>query len=158
MKQNGKIFLFNIGNLRIGLDLGVVQRIEGAVEITRIPDMPASITGIVDYHGSIIPVYDLRQRLGLPVKDVHPSWKFIIVDSGKHRMILVADEVEGILDVEFSDIIPGPALDKGMEQPSFLRLEDGIVYVFDIDRFLSAEEEIKLDSALKRITRQENEI
>lgn len=157
MEQNGKIFLFNVETLRIGLNLDVVQRIEGAAEITRIPDMPVSIAGIVDYHGTIIPVYDLRRRFGLPVKDVHSSWKFIIVDSGKRRMILVADEVEGVFDVDLSDVIPGPTLDKGMDQPSFLRIEDGIVYIFDIDRFLTAEEEMKLESALKLINRRENE-
>jgi len=56
-------FIFTIEGQRYGLNLEAVHRVERAAEVTKVPDIPELITGIIDYQGKIIPVFDLRKNL-----------------------------------------------------------------------------------------------
>ncbi|MEI8049570.1 MAG: chemotaxis protein CheW [Bacteroidota bacterium] len=150
MKHISQLFVFGLGEQRFGLDLDVVQRIERSVEITKIPEAPPLISGIIDYHGTILPVYDLRKKLGLPVKPVSISMLLIIVSTSERPLALVADTVEGVMNVPKDGVTSSENLEKGLAQDSFVRLGDGFIFIYDVDRFLSSQDSIELGIALKR--------
>ena len=150
MKHISQIFVFSLGEQRFGLDLDIVQRIERSVEITRIPEAPPLISGIIDYHGTILPVYDLRKKLGLPVKPVSVSMRLIIVSTSERPLVLLADTAEGVMKVPKDGVTSCEDLERGLAQESFVRLDDGIIFIYDVDRFLSSQDSIELGIALKR--------
>ncbi len=154
MQTTIQLLIFTVENHRFGLDINAIQRIERAVEITPVPEMPAVITGIIDYHGQILPVFDLRKRLGISAKEVSASWRFLVVQTAARLVIVAADLVEGVVNVPAETITPGPEIEKNLQQPSFLRLEKDIIFLYDIESFLSPEDETGLEQALHNFLQQ----
>lgn len=154
MQTTIQLLIFTVENHRFGLDINAIQRIERAVEITPVPAMPAVITGIIDYHGQILPVFDLRKRLGISAKEVSASWRFLVVQTAARLVIVAADLVEGVVNVPAETITPGPEIEKSLQQPSFLRLEKDIIFLYDIESFLSPEDETGLEQALHNFLQQ----
>lgn len=135
-----KVFVFRIKDQRVGLRLETVQRIEAAAEITQVPGMPDAVYGVIDYHGTILPVYNLHNRLGLPGRVVQPSDKLLIINTSIRQVMVLAEEVEEIASIRLPDILNLPLADEEKMQPSVVRLGDGIVFIYDMERFLSASE------------------
>ncbi len=63
---------------RFGLELSAVERVVRMVEITPLPNAPAIVMGAINVEGRIIPVVDIRARLGLPQRAVRPSDALIL--------------------------------------------------------------------------------
>ncbi|MBL7113516.1 MAG: chemotaxis protein CheW [Bacteroidales bacterium] len=154
MKLSGQLFIFTIEGQRFGLDLEVVQRIERAAEITKVPESPALISGIIDYHGKIVPVFDLRKKLKLPDKELSAEMRFLLIRTESKHLIIVADVVEGVINVPAEVIMPGTEIDKDLIQAAIVRLADGVIFIYDVEKFLSAEEETELKKVLGNYKRQ----
>jgi purine-binding chemotaxis protein CheW len=150
MKQSGQLFIFTIEGQRFGLDLEVVQRVERAAEVTKVPEMPALISGIIDYHGKIVPVFDLRKKLKMPDKGISAEMRFLIIRTKSRQLILIADVVGGVINIPAEIVTQGTDVDKDLLQASFIRLEDEIIFIYDVDKFLSAEQETELETALSK--------
>lgn len=136
------------------MDLEVVQRIERAAEITKVPESPALISGIIDYHGKIVPVFDLRKKLKLPDKELSAEMRFLLIRTESKHLIIVADVVEGVINVPAEVIMPGTEIDKDLIQAAIVRLADGVIFIYDVEKFLSAEEETELKKVLGNYKRQ----
>ena len=154
MKPISQLFLFSLGKQRFGLDLNVVKRVERAVEITRLPEAPPLIAGIINYHGTILPVFDLNKKLGWPGKPVSAAMRFIIVSTPERPLVLVADSADGVISVKSDEVTASEQLEKELAQESFLKLEDGIIFIYDVERFLSSLESEDLGIALRKFDRK----
>lgn len=150
MKLIPQLFLFTIEGRRFGLNLNSVLRIERAAEITEIPEAPELISGIIDYHGTILPVFDLRKKLGLPDKAISVSMHFIIINTSARSLVLIADSVEGVITIPEPSLIRAEQIEKDFVQKSFVILDDGIIFIYDVDKFLSSQESKELDIALSK--------
>ncbi|MCX6280804.1 MAG: chemotaxis protein CheW [Bacteroidetes bacterium] len=154
MRIPERLFIFTIEGQRFGLDLVAVQRIERAALITKVPEMPEFIYGIIDYHGKILPVFNLRKKLGLPDKPVASSWRFLILNTANRMMIIAADIIEGVMDMPSGNLIQGTEIESNLSQAAFIRLDDGIIFIYDINSFLSSGDEIDLEKVLQGFTHQ----
>lgn len=74
----------------------------------------------------------------------------IIVSTSERPLALVADTVEGVMNVPKDGVTSSENLEKGLAQDSFVRLGDGFIFIYDVDRFLSSQDSIELGIALKR--------
>lgn len=148
MKESGHLLVFQIESERLALNLEYIQRIERAVEIKKIPDLPPLIKGIIDYHGTIVPVYDLRKKLGYTSKETLASWRFLVVKTMNRLLVVVADQVEGVITNPSGTITPGSQLENNIIQPDFLRQDDGLILIYDVDRFLTQTDEEILEKSL----------
>ena len=143
-----QLFIFKIEGRRFGLNLENIQRIERAVEVTTVPEMPALISGIVNYHGKILPVFDLRKKLKLKAIAILPNMYFLVVTTRVRQLILIADAVEGVIKVTAERFTEGAEIEKDFTQASFLKLDDGIIFMYDVERFLSDQDEEEMEKAL----------
>ena len=66
MNSSVKIVLFTLDEQRYALALPSVDRVVRVVDVTPLPKAPAIVLGVVNIHGDIVPVYDLRKRFRLP--------------------------------------------------------------------------------------------
>lgn len=138
-----------LDGLLLAVDARAVARIVAAVTVTPLPNGPAAVEGVVSVGGRIVPVFDLRRRLGLAARRPLPADRFVVVDTGRRRAILRFDDVREIADLEIDDLdrdsgltIGDAVLDGAASTP------DGVVFVHQADRFLSALEEAALERAL----------
>lgn len=144
-------FLFGIEGLRYALPLERVERVAQAVAVTPLPDGPDAVLGVVDLHGRIVPVVDLRRRLGHPSRNVRLDDSMVVADTAFRKVIFFADTVEGVVEAPESvttmgrDVAPGLELVQGV-----MRVGEDLILIHDLDRVLSIEEQARLSKALER--------
>ncbi|HEV2247142.1 MAG TPA: chemotaxis protein CheW [Terriglobia bacterium] len=145
-----QLVVFALDEQRYALHLSVVERIVKVVEVTPLPKAPEIVLGVVNLQGRIIPAVNIRKRFGLPGRDVNLSDQLIIASTSRRTVALVADSVSGVVERPASEVIAGGKILPGMEYvEGVAKLTDGMVFIHDLDRFLSLEEESKLDDAVK---------
>lgn len=154
MNKTVRLLTYLIDEQRHALYLDAVIRVVRAVEVTPLPEVPDVIMGAVNVRGRIIPVIDMRRLLGLPQRELDPSDNFVIARTSRRTVALVVDEISGVVEypedkiVDAGEVIPGP--DAGTRPVGgVLKLEDGMLLINDLDRFLSLEDEARFDTALK---------
>jgi purine-binding chemotaxis protein CheW len=151
MKRFGMLVLFRLDALRFAVALDSVERFVRAVEITDLPKAPENVLGVIDVAGRILPVFNLRKRLGLAERMVDPDDLFLIARSAGREVALVVDESLGVTELsEFEvsgrdEILPGLEHFRGVA-----RLDDGLVLIHDLDKFLSIAEARALDEVMSR--------
>ena len=89
--------IFQLGETRFGVGLRQVSHIARLSPITRVPRAPHFLTGVINHHGQVIPVVDLRHRLGLAQDVLYgDKARIIIVDLGAQYTGMLVDAVTGI--------------------------------------------------------------
>jgi len=101
---------FRIGAEDYAIDIMRVREIIRPLPITPVPRAPAFVEGVVRLRGEVIPVLDVRKRLGVEAKAPTRKSRFLIVNVAGRRIGLVVDEVCEVLRLPRSDIRPAPAL------------------------------------------------
>ena len=150
MELPDRFVVFSLAERRFALHLFAVKRVVRMAEITPLPKAPDIVIGVVNIHGRVIPVVDIRSRFGLPGREIDPSDHLIIAHTSGRAVALVADQVTGILDRARKEVIPAehilPAIDY---VEGAIKLEDGLVLIHDLEKFLSLDESRVLSEALQ---------
>lgn len=157
--KNGVIPLvsFSLDGRKFALPLEAVERAVAAVEVTPLPGAPETVSGAVDFRGSVIPVFDIRKRFCLPSKEISLTDKFIIARTSKRQVAVVADDVSGLIECASRDFTPSEKITQELKHvKGVLRLPDGLILIHDLEDFLSSEEEFMLDESMKRLSDAEN--
>ena len=144
-----QLLAFGMAQQRYALPLAAVERVVRAVEITPLPKAPPMVLGIVNIGGHIVPVFNVRSRFRLPERDMDLRDQLILGQT-EHRMVaLVVDEVSAVMERAESEVITAQEILPGLEYvQGVAKLEDGMILIHDLDKFLSSEEEAILDRAL----------
>lgn len=141
--------VFSIDASRYGIDIDSVDKVVLVVEITSLPKAPDIVLGVVNVHGEIVPVIDLRARLRRPQRSPALTDHLVIARTAKRRVALLADAVEGVAEYSPQQLVEAQAIVPGTEYlAGVAKLADGMVLIHDLDRFLSLEEEQRLDEAM----------
>ena len=142
------LFGFSLDDRMLAFPLAVVVRALFSVEVTTLPSAPGIVAGVINYHGTIIPVVDLRVRFNVTREEILPSDRFILIRTPKRMLAVIASKVTGILKppgalTSVEDILPGARYINGV-----IPEEGRLILIYDPDTFLSLEEEAVLDTAL----------
>ena len=149
-----QIVVFTLDELQYALTLNTVVRVIHAVEIRPLPKAPEIISGIINVQGQVIPVIDTRKRFGLAEREIEIDDHMIISDTGKRIVALLADAVNGIRKLEPGQLNPaGETLHFAKYLKGVAKTGDGIILIYDLEQFLSLDEEKILEKALKAKTR-----
>lgn len=149
MLENNQVVVFNIDDKNFALYLKVVRRILPSVEITPLPGAPKVVLGIINLEGEVIPVFNTRLRFQFKMKEMELSDRLIIVQTKKRNVALLVDDVKDVIEiigedlVMSGDILPGQKYIDGV-----IKLEDSLILIHDVDKFLSLYEEEKLNNAI----------
>lgn len=146
-----RIVVFNLDMQRYGIPLTVVERVVRMVEVTPLPDAPPFIRGVINVQGEVMPVIDLRQRLGLPARTVELRDQLIITGSAGRNYALMADCVSDVCDCPecaltgADDIFPDLPLLSGV-----VKLPDGMILLHDLDKLLPPHDRKTLDAIMQQ--------
>jgi purine-binding chemotaxis protein CheW len=141
--------VFTLDNARYALPLPIVERVIRAVELSPLPRAPQIVRGAIDAQGRILPVVDVRALFRLPAREMDVGDRMIIAHTPKRAVALIVDCVVGISEVPEEKVVSAESalpFAKGLQ--GVAKLEDGLVLIYDLDRFLSLDEERLLDAAL----------
>jgi len=148
MNETMQLLAFSVGDNRYALPLPAVERIVRAVEVTPLPDAPDTILGLINVQGQIMPVLNMRRRLGLPEREINLSDRLIIGHTSKRTVALLVDAVSGVIEPEGQEVITAEKILPGAGcVGEVAKLAEEIVLVQDLDTFFSFEEEEALSGA-----------
>jgi len=140
--RGGKYLTFCLGREEYGIEILKVQEIIGLLPFTPIPRAPDFIKGVINLRGKIIPVMDLRLKLGMPEAPRTEETCIIIVRT-QVDMGIIVDRVNEVLDIADGSIEDAPALGGGVNTEFILGLakaQEGVKLLLAIDRVLSKTE------------------
>ncbi|MBA2881766.1 purine-binding chemotaxis protein CheW [Desulfosalsimonas propionicica] len=144
---SGKYLTFHLGDEGYGLEILKVQEIIGMLEITKIPQTPNYVKGVINLRGKVIPVIDLRLKFGMPEQELTRKTCIIVVQVQKSDTALiigiVVDEVSEVLNISGEQIEAAPSLGMQVNTHFILgmaKTESAVKILLDIDKVLSAEE------------------
>lgn len=152
MGQSRSLVVFTLDDRRYALFLAAVERAVRIVEISPLPKAPEIVLGVVNVQGRILPVVNVRRRFRLPEREVALNDQLIIARASNRTVALVADTVTGVVERPEPEIISTEKILPGLEYvEGVAKLEDGLILIHDLDRFLSFEEGKRLDEVMRKI-------
>jgi len=135
-----QILTFQLDAQVFGVDILRVREIRGWSSVTAVPEAPAYVLGVLNLRGAIIPVIDLRARLGLASVASTATTVIIVLTvmtaEGRRDYGLVVDAVSDVSDVQESDIRATPAGAGGCDGcsvPKLATLGERMVLLLDLD-------------------------
>lgn len=99
-----KIVAFNLGEEEYGLDIAHVQSIERIGPMTRIPNAPQYVKGVINLRGSVMPIIDLQSMLGTGETKYTEETRVIITEHDEIELGFIVDRTNDVLDVNPEDI------------------------------------------------------
>lgn len=105
-----KQILFYLGEEMYGMNVEHIQSIENYVNVVSVPNAPDCIKGIINLRGEIIPVFSLRNKFGLPEKEVTDVTQLIIADANGVMVAFEVDAVKEIVELEEKEIHEPPKI------------------------------------------------
>ncbi|MBT0959559.1 chemotaxis protein CheW [Denitromonas iodatirespirans] len=140
---------FVVADQAFGLPLGAVHRALAAVAPRPLPAAPDIVCGIINVQGDIVPVIDMRRRLGLPEREIDPADRLLIVHTRRRTLALIVDRVGDLITCDDHDFIPVDRVVGGTRHVAgVVKTADGLLLIHDLDSFLSPAEAEALDDAL----------
>jgi len=134
---------FRIGEEHYAIAITKIQEIILMKPITRLPQVPESIEGLINLRGNVIPVVNMRKRFGLPSKDFDDETRTVVVNTHDKTVGCVVDEVTQVMRVSSDQIQAVPISVSGASRrfiSGVARLEDQLLIVLDIDRLFDPSE------------------
>lgn len=132
---------FRLGDQEFGVDILKVQEIRGYADVTRIPDTPDYIKGVINLRGSVVPVVDMRLKFRLPAH--YDDFTVMIVLNMASTVIgIVVDSVSDVTAIAEDKLKPPPEFGRSVDA-RFLTgigmVGERMILLLDIDEMLRAE-------------------
>lgn len=138
---------FKLGEEVFALDVSQVREILDYIKITKVPQTPEYMCGVINLRGSVVPVIDMRLKFGLSKTEatVHTCIVVVEVNIDSERTILGAlvDSVQEVFELEPDDIEAPPKIGTHLKTEFIKGMgkrEDKFIIILDIDKIFSVRE------------------
>ena len=162
MEKTNQFLTFRLMNEQYALEVSQVQEVLELQDITHIPGMPSYMRGVINIRGRVVPVVDLRVKLGLPTKETLDDASIIVIEihdsemadmdggssSGMNDSSIItvgclADSVQEVTTLEADSMEPPPKMGTSIKSQwiqAIAKREDGFVILLDVDKIFSYQE------------------
>jgi purine-binding chemotaxis protein CheW len=148
--EEQQIVICELGDEHYGLDIASVLEIIREQVVTPVPRAPSFVRGVINLRGRIIPVVDLRGRLGMPETEPTKDSRIIVAESGGTRIGLIVDSVSEVVMVPLESVEATPEVAAG-EDAEYLRsiakLGGRLVLLLELDGLFGQDEQAALVGA-----------
>ncbi|HTY60160.1 MAG TPA: chemotaxis protein CheW [Bacteroidota bacterium] len=131
---------FNIGGEEFGVDILKVQEINRMLEVTRVPNAPEYVDGVINLRGKVIPIIDLRRRFDMERKEHDKNTRIVVVELQGKVVGFVVDAVSEVLRIPKSVTEPPPPIVAGINAEYITavgKLDDRLLILLDLEGVLS---------------------
>jgi len=154
-----QLLTFHLAQERYALDLEEVRNVLPAVAVTPLPEAPDIIAGVVNVRGQILPVADLRQRLGHAQAHMELNHRLVWVMPAQRNLLLWVDAVDGVQYCDEEDCLAAAQLPYASDMfKTLVRLPDGLLLIHNLVAILDHEDERALTDALNHASNHTNAI
>jgi len=136
----GKYLTFVLGEEEYGLDIGMVREIIKIMDITKVPNAPESIKGVINLRDKVISVMDLRIKFRMEPVGYTKETCIIVVDYNSAMMGVIVDTVSEVLDISEDQIEPPPSFGTGIDVNFIIgmgKIKGKVKILLDIRKVLS---------------------
>jgi len=141
-----QVLTFVLGEETYGVDILRVQEIRGWSAVTKIPNSPPHVLGVLNLRGSIVPIVDLRKRFNLAQAEYTAVTVIIVLtvrsESGRRDFGVVVDGVSDVVDVDAGAVKPTPDLGSRAATDhirGLVSIAERMVVLLDIDRLIGSQ-------------------
>jgi len=134
---------FMLDEVEYGVDILRVHEILRYPDITRLPNTPDFIQGVINLRGNVIPVVDVRIRFGFPKGDITDLTRIIVVETGGKQVGLLVDNVYQVVRIPLTSIDPPSELITGVSEDFITgigRLKDRLIVILNMSLSMFLEE------------------
>lgn len=108
---------FNLAQEEYGVDVLKVREIIRMPTITRVPNTPHYVEGVINLRGKVIPIINMRKRFSLADAEYDKQTRIMVMDVGGELMGFIVDAVSEVIRISSSEIQPSPAVvSSGIDQ------------------------------------------
>lgn len=137
-----QIVSFRVGEEEFGFDILRVQEIIRHMHLTRVPNSPEFVDGVINLRGKVIPVIALRKRFGVTREPADGQTRIVVLEVQHNILGFIVDSVPEVLRIASNAVVPPPRL--GNVQREYVsgvaKLNDRLLILLDVDRIISGEE------------------
>jgi purine-binding chemotaxis protein CheW len=130
---------FTVGAEEYGVDILRVQEIKGYTAITRLPNSPPSIKGVMNLRGTVVPVIGLREMFGMSPAEYGKFSVIVVMNVGSRVVGLLVDTVSDVVSLPLTDIDMATEIGGRLDR-SFIagmaRSADKFIIVLAIDKLV----------------------
>lgn len=143
--------LLKVDGQTYALHLETVDRVLRMAEVTPLAGAPEVVEGVLNMQGEVLTVVSIRRRLGLAHRGIAVSDNLVLARARTRRLAIIAESVLGVVERPADAVVSTGGITRGSQHiEGVLKTSDGLVLIYDLDRFFSPEEEKSLDLALER--------
>ena len=138
---------FSIGDEEFGVDILKVQEINRMLDVTRVPNAPEYVDGVINLRGKVIPIINLRRRFGMERKERDKNTRIVVVELTGKVVGFLVDAVREVLRIPSGVTEPPPSLVGGVKSEYITavgKLEDRLLILLDLEKVLTQEEKGEL--------------
>jgi purine-binding chemotaxis protein CheW len=141
---------FRLAQEEYGIEITKVQEIILMGEITRVPQTPEYIKGLINLRSTVIPIVDLRLRFGLPRGEQTDETRIMVVNVAGKTIGIIVDAVSEVLRISHDQIAPPPPTVAGLGREyltGLVKLDTRLLILLDIDKILTREQAAAVEAA-----------
>lgn len=142
---------FNLDREEYGVNVLKVREIIRITNVTRVPNTPFYVEGVINLRGKVIPIISLRKKFSLPEVENDKQTRIVVMDVDGELMGFIVDAVSEVLRITSTEIQPPPIVVNGGVDQEYLsgviNRADRLLVLLDLERVFSQEERDSLLSA-----------
>ncbi len=153
-EQNAQYLTFELAGEDYGVDILRVQEIRGWDVVTRVPNTPLYVKGVLNLRGAIVPIFDLRERFELLRQEYTKDTVVIVLrvngETGMRIMGVTVDAVSDVLDANSNGLVNAPDFGNRVATEFIAGLVsagDKMVMLLDVDKLLNQDQESEAERA-----------
>ena len=139
-----QVVMFELAGETYGIGLEMVQEVIRMSRITRVPQTPEFVEGVINLRGYVIPVVDLKKRFGMGAVEETKSARIILVEACDQIIGISVDRVTDVVNVFDEDVEPPPPILSSTIQSDYLlgftEIGEELVKLLDFERVFSQDE------------------
>ncbi len=144
-----QLVTFRLDNEEFGVDILKVQEINRMMNITKIPNAPDFIEGVINLRGKIIPIVDLRKRLGFINRQYDKSTRIIVVELDGLVLGFIVDSVSEVLRISENTVEPPPSMVSGIDSEyidGVGKLDDRLLILLELKKIFASPERKEMEA------------
>jgi purine-binding chemotaxis protein CheW len=140
-----QMVIFKLSEEFFGVEIACVESIIKVQEITRMPQAPEFVEGVINLRGRVLPVINLEQRLELPVHVRNQDTRIIVVSIDQVEVGMIVSAVSEVLTIDDKFIEPAPPMVTTVNSTfiaGIARMDTRLIILLDINQVLTRNEKI----------------
>lgn len=141
--QQLQLVTFGLGDEEFAVDILAVQEINRMMALTRVPQSPPEVEGVINLRGKIIPVIDLRKRFGLKANEKSEQSRIIVVDVHNKVLGFIVDRVSEVLRIPSNIVEPAPSMVCSVDSDFIAgvgKLDDRLLILLDLPKLFDQQQ------------------